>query len=287
MAETPLKSRPSWAEQDPSEAQRRLLSVLYEAFPVNEQWSWPSYGYLEAVLRRDLQLDAAQLIESMPMGLLWPDPAFGTNATEEQEYAVTIFGLTFVPEAQPYLDLFVRIVAWGAERRAAFVPPPQGRSVFELPVDDFIRDSQAERRLVEPAAVERALMLGRNEPGVPALGGRDDNGSFRIHIPRDVLDYEGIATLGEFFQRRPQRPLMQRRVDLNSDVNSVLDLGDQAGQPTVVRGVGRPSGAELDGPEARDGPAALELHEAAATLGELCDPASPRLRQLASVARLA
>lgn len=95
MAESILRSRPVWAEADPSSPQRQLLEVLYRAFPVNEQRSWPSFGasrsfgHLEAVLRQRFQLDAGQLLATMPIGLLWPDPAFGFNSNEEQEFAVT------------------------------------------------------------------------------------------------------------------------------------------------------------------------------------------------------
>jgi hypothetical protein len=260
MADSALMSRPSWAEADPSSRQRQLLEVLYDAFPVNEQGSWPSYAHLEAVLRRNFKLDARQLLTTMPIGLLWPDPAFGSNLTEEQEFAVTVFGLTFVPKARSHLDLFVRIVAWGAERRADFLPPLQGRATLEVPSEELVRDLQSERRLVEPATLAKTLALARNEPGVPTLAGNLADGEFRIHVPREVLEYQGITTLDEFFERRPQQPLMQRRVDVNGNAADVFDLGDPSDEP-------RPSSvaalAHSDLPETTaaepEGPAALDL----------------------------
>jgi hypothetical protein len=96
---------------EPSEGQRTVLSIVYQAF--GDYGQWPVFQYVETVADHEYGLDATELIQSMPPGLLFPDPSvvgqISVVANPGQTLALTIRGLTYC-DAREDLDLFIAII---------------------------------------------------------------------------------------------------------------------------------------------------------------------------------
>jgi hypothetical protein len=121
------------------------------------------------------------------------------------------------------------VIAWAGDQRASYVPPVEGPSIQREPLAALLDALDAEGQRATSEDVQRALTLAQYEPGVPSLrASAEPADAAEIEIPRDALAYRGVATLDGFFDKRPERPLMKRR--LESDERRGESTGDQTAQ---------------------------------------------------------
>src|SRR5579872_4120339 len=127
---------PSWAEREPSEAETELLRLIYITYLT--QRVWPQLPFLEAELEQRGVDDIEELVQGVPLGLLWPDPAQAGGIHPQQAMAITAYGLTFVPDARRDLMIFLGTLVWGVRRRRAFTPPPQGPDGLSVSIGELV-----------------------------------------------------------------------------------------------------------------------------------------------------
>jgi hypothetical protein len=112
-------------------AQKALLRVIYEPFASSGKW--PIWQYVELTL--DARgLEAAALLDSLPTvrdsasfgrnySLVWymnPGPAPGA----EQQVALTVAGMHYLPEAAELIDTLLRTVEFLVEKQRQVKPDP-------------------------------------------------------------------------------------------------------------------------------------------------------------------
>src|ERR1700733_3443687 len=130
------EARPAGFERDPTAGERRVLELAYREYQAHGRWV--SGPRLEGLLRNEADDELTNLLTNMPRGLLWPDPSVNPAIHEDQAIALTVFGLSFVPDARWELNVFVRVLKWAAETRYRWVPPIEGQRYQTVPVTEVL-----------------------------------------------------------------------------------------------------------------------------------------------------
>lgn len=258
----PLRRFPEWAERQPSPEERRVLETAYETY--NRNSVWPSFVSLEAtVYTRFSGLDLAAVLRDMPLGLLRPDPALGQHLPDEQELAVTLFGLTFLPAAADDVVLFFSIFLWAVRQRLDFQPPPTGSANLDIRVTRLIDVLHAEGRKTDAAEIARVLGMIRSEQDAPtfsATKAAPEQGT--LHLPRQLRKYAQVRTLEDYFDERwtPRRSGQPSTPedDLGPFTGETqIDLSPEA-EDAIVRG-GRANATAGATPDQKGVPAGLSI----------------------------
>lgn len=197
-----LSSPPGWAGRRPNPDERRLLGTLYQAFV--EHARWPLYEYVEGVLDHNYSLDLEAILVDIPVGLLWPDPAAAQQVLDQSELAATLYGLTYVEEADRDVELFVRIFGWAARERRDFVPPANQPQPLTVPIARIATLLSRGGDAVTVEDVVRVLRLGANEhPTVALRGSPETVESLHVDIHRPLRSFADVENVDDYFDRKP------------------------------------------------------------------------------------
>lgn len=107
----------------PTDEQRRLLELVWEAF--REHGQWPIYQYVEGCLAAD-GLDALAILGSFPMvgrtgtqphyQAVWFASQGGAPPRPDSHVALTVAGLRHVPDGHDVIDTFLKVLHFLADR---------------------------------------------------------------------------------------------------------------------------------------------------------------------------
>jgi hypothetical protein len=185
--------------------QQQLVDLVADAFLADEG-KWPFFDYLEG--RFDQQRkDAWEILYSFPRVGSWHYSAtwwIGMNVpnrpSPEQEVELTIVGMYHSDQLKRYVGLFFGVLErMVAGRRQGPVGRRTARDV-SLTSEDFRWDETRAPLVSETLRLIPTLL--RREPGTWG-GGESINqdGEWVKHIPRAVLDYEGVSTIEQYVER--------------------------------------------------------------------------------------
>jgi hypothetical protein len=180
----------------PNEDQIRLLKAVYEHFRSEGKRS--RFDYIVWMLDKE-EIDAREAAETMPTGLLTPDPqARGGFFYDEDELMVTLHGLRYCENGMDTLDLLARVLAHFAERVRTAEPSTPGTAPQVTITADEVRDA------LGLSAVEldttRAL-VDQYEPRVWMTAQHGESWSFQINASA-IRRYRGIRDGAEYLRAR-------------------------------------------------------------------------------------
>ena len=195
-----------------SEEQMRLLRVIYEPFGASGEY--PLWQYADLTLDREFGLDAASVLDSLPVvghrgpgtmsyGLTWRSdshmqPQPGTHI------ALTVAGLRRLPEAEPLLASFLEAIRFLVDEQRNLVPDP--RRVVEATV----RSEAIEKQILTPsggsadaplqAAMREIRAMFGYEPYLYGAVQQPQQGveQWTVRVPAVLREYRDVATIGDY-----------------------------------------------------------------------------------------
>ena len=168
----------------------RLMQVTYNAF--SRHGKWPYFDYVDRTIYQLEGVDAAEIAESMPDGLVIISHA----PRDDEAVKLTMLGVSRVaPTDDPVISCFLRMLAWFCEQeRSVPTSPTEIRplNVTSEQVDDALGIS------VEMSL--RALVLNSGEPEPWTSGGgiSNDGSHWDRTITRGIREYRKVTSLADY-----------------------------------------------------------------------------------------
>lgn len=185
--------------------QQRLVDLIADAF-VSCNYEWPVYDYIEGVFDHEGR-DAWDVMQTFPeigrwrYGLLWwVRGAPNMKPSAESEVALTIVGMSHTNSLREYVNVFFNLVDFLAERRRLARPEPRTPRSLTVTSTEFDEHSRNGRHLqIDP---QLTWQLMEREPATyVGGGGRLADGTWTKSVARELLDYAGMTTVGEYVDR--------------------------------------------------------------------------------------
>lgn len=184
------------------EHQRQLLQVVWDLF--HARLRWPTFAEVDRRLDRMCDLDAVQLLQTAPRGLL-----YGVNLSgppqDETQIGLTVAGAAACTGSEEDLRLFVAAVrraAWleqhwpgpPIEPEPTLTPAEVGKEVVVLPA--------AGREVL----LERLAALLAVEQWGSTHHGRDEHGRWWFGIGREVRRFRDVQDVDDYLARQAANP---------------------------------------------------------------------------------
>lgn len=155
-------------------------------------------AYVDLVLDHDHGLDAEDLLNTVPAGLVQRGPNFYST---DSRLALSVAGLSFVPDAAEDLENFVGLVRTCAARESEDRFGPLEIGSYSI--------SAADSDAIWPAHIDadealRALAIFQVEGLYNQLSGIDDPGAWRVGFDRAMRPYRGVSDRADYIRRRPE-----------------------------------------------------------------------------------
>jgi hypothetical protein len=179
-----------------SDNQRKLLQETYDGF--RQAGSWPTMAYIDLRLDQDHGLDANDILNTMPAGLVHRGPNF---TSVDSRLVVTAAGLAFIPDAAKDLENFLRLVRACAARESECGFGPLEIGSYSLGASDS--DAIWSAGITADEAL-RALAILQVENLYDRLSGIGIGDSWEVGFGREIRRYRDLTDLADYISRRPQ-----------------------------------------------------------------------------------
>lgn len=199
-----------------STEQTHLINVMHGYFA--QSGVWPIWQYVDLTLDARWGLDAADVLASLPAvgerspasldyGLVWrTDPHLQPRA--ETQVAVTVAGLSHVPEAEPLLGAFLTTIRFLVEQQRRLVPSPDKvveATVTRAAIEDQIATATHQGLFPYPGdmALGKLRRLLVHEPFMHAAVQPFDQTAenWTVRVPAVLRAYRGIAIIDDYLDR--------------------------------------------------------------------------------------
>jgi hypothetical protein len=198
--------------------QQHLLQAIFE--PFDRTGLWPIWQYVDLTLDGRFGLDARDVLASLPVARD-PNPARWSSKYEltwrmdshmepqpDNEIALTVAGLRYMPQAESLLGAFLTAVQYLVERQRDLVPSPS--TVVEATVTS---EEMANQLLtasiagtlappVDVTMLKLRRVLGR-EPFLWSAISQPDpaNPDWTLRVPAVLRGYRGVGTIDDYLDR--------------------------------------------------------------------------------------
>lgn len=177
-----------------SDAQLAALNVVYA--PFRDSGQWPHYGYIDKMLDRS-GLDVREVLPSLPVGLMRPDPARPSFFPQLQdEVALTIAGVAYCDGSDADVELFMQALRFFIEREDQFVPSPIDGDAVRAGSRELVGDLG-----MSSAEAARVYDLIRREIGLLGSGGGGPE-DWSFELRPEIRRFRGVKTFVDYLERR-------------------------------------------------------------------------------------
>lgn len=178
-----------------SDAERRLLEVVYHSFL--ETSSWPTSAYVDTILDHDYSLDYEAVLADLSLSVVIPNSGYG----QQSFVKLTVAGASAVEAAASDMANFLALVVEATRRESQARPQPNGVAEFDL--DDGDAD-QIWGRQLDMAELARLLEITYVEGINAGSRGLSEDGAWSLTFNRRIRPYRGIEGIGDYLDRRPE-----------------------------------------------------------------------------------
>ena len=155
-------------------------------------------AYVDLVLDHDHGLDAEDVLNTVPAGLVQRGPNF---ASTDSRLGLTVAGLSFVPNAARDLENFVGLVRACATRESEDRFGPLEIGFYSISAADS--DAIWPAHIAEDEAL-RALAIFQVEGLYNRLSGIDDAGAWTVGFDRAIRRYRDVTDVADYIRRRQE-----------------------------------------------------------------------------------
>jgi hypothetical protein len=214
----------------PSEAQARLLEVVYEGRrmaggprfqPIEQRHlphevgreadAWPIFQYVETTLYRRHDLDARGLITEAPsIPLVKGSGRYGWLQLErpiaalqpDDKVRLTIAGMAQVPDAGAEVAAFIEVLALLVERQRKFVPHPTEVQMVEVWSGEMRRRLEQRWVIGDDDNLTAFTQLMRHEPLIWLCQvTHTETGAWTVQLSPFLRRYAGVTNAAEYVDR--------------------------------------------------------------------------------------
>jgi hypothetical protein len=218
--------------------QLRLLSMIFG--PFDQSGEWPVWQYPDIILDSQYGLDAAELLESLPVagergpmsrsyGLTWRDDSHRSPIADSR-VALTVAGMRYVPEAVPLLGAFQVTMLHMIEVQRHIVPSPGvvvQATVSSESIAEQLLTASIEGLSAPPvkATLKKLRQMLGHEPylfGVhqPQPGVEE----WTIKVPAILRAYRGVDSIQAYLDRVIELWIPQEQVPAAPPSSGPLDI---------------------------------------------------------------
>ena len=206
--------------------QRQVLQVVYEHWSATIKW--PLYGYLDALLDHDHDIELAAVLPTVPEELIvYPRIP---SASDDSEVRLTIAGIAQCENSRGDVQLFVDALKWCVRRQKEHRPASNKPEQLKLTSADAAADWTAAGEEVSDVILGKAfsLLATENIPWGSGLGA-DAPHDWNVNINRDIRRFRPVDTLDDYLRIKVEQhriqpahlPMVVPRVRLRS---AAIDL---------------------------------------------------------------
>jgi hypothetical protein len=200
-----------------SQDQLRLLQVIFE--PFDQDREWPVWQYVDLTVDARFGLDAAAVLDSLPMvgyhspmsvsyGLTWREDSY-TQPQPRTHVALTVAGLRYLrPASEPLLGGFLVTVRHMAEVQSKLTPDP--RQVVEATVSSASITEELTTWSIKgvsgppvEAMLRKVRRLLSHEPYLSNVvhQPKPDIEDWTARVPAILRSYRGIGSVDDYLDR--------------------------------------------------------------------------------------
>ena len=165
--------------------------------PFRDGGEWAEYQYVEKMLYKELGVDARDFIRTFPVGLVFPEPSFGSFYVQpDQTIGLTIAGVRLCHGSAEDVRIFLEALKLFVKLEAEHLPPPTGGA----PLEAGSHELQTQLGFSEQQAA-RVYHLFHTEVGLLGGGGGNPT-NWRFQLTPDLRRFAGVETIDDYIERR-------------------------------------------------------------------------------------
>lgn len=193
-------------EHELSPEQHQILQVVYDHWSATIKW--PLYGYLDAVLDHDHDIELATLLPTVPEDLIvYPRLP---SASDESEVRLTVAGIAQCQNSQADVRLFVRALRWCVRRQKEHRPTSDKPEKLKLTSADAAADWTAAGDEVSDVILGKSfsLLATENIPWGSGLGA-DAPHDWNLNIHRDIRRFRPVGSFEDYLRIKTEQHRIQ------------------------------------------------------------------------------